>query len=237
MEVIDQKLNALIAAYDKLICGIDSEAMESQERAYGGIVRAGKGKLVENLATELVKIAWLDVLKQNRDRLDINKKKIPVKVKESYILNMNDKIIKDYLLANKHKLIYKFGTDVHVYIDNELLLPIECKAYTENAMMKRILFDAELMKEAKNINTYFLFQLESQLGGDISQLNETTFGSASTHVLMSHTDVELKVITLLKGERAVEKPIHKKEFYKPLKKKELQKALNIFTKALEVKAI
>lgn len=99
-------------------------------------------------------------------------------------------------------------------------------------MLKRILFDAKLMKEAVGTNTYYLVQLESQLGGDYSELNEVTYGSPATHALLSHVDVELIIITLLKGERKVDRPIHKIEFYKELKMKELKKAVEIFAKAL-----
>ena len=75
MNTVETKLNALIAAYNKLVKGIDDAAAMDQERAYGGIIRAGKGKLVENLAHHLVQIAWVDVLNQNHSRIEINKKK------------------------------------------------------------------------------------------------------------------------------------------------------------------
>ena len=61
------------------------------------------------------------------------------------------------------------------------------------------------MKEAVGTDTYYLVQLESQLGGDYSELNDITYGSPATHALLSHVDVELKIITLLKGERKVDK--------------------------------
>ena len=42
-------------------------------------------------------------------------------------------------------------------------------------------------------------------------------GSPRSHVLMSFfPNVSLKIITLLEGERKVDRPIHKKEFFKPL---------------------
>ena len=51
-KTVQDKLNVLIAAYDQLIRGIENAAAMQQDRAYGGIVRAGKGKLVENTYTE-----------------------------------------------------------------------------------------------------------------------------------------------------------------------------------------
>ena len=100
-------------------------------------------------------------------------------------------------------------------------------------MIKRILFDADLMKEVAGCETYYLLQLESQLGGDYSELNDVTYGSPSTNALMSHVDINLEIITLLKGERKIDEPIHKPAYFKELKIKQLEKALMIFVKALE----
>ena len=233
LSTIDKKLGTLIAAYNKLIQGIDIEASLSHDRAYGGIIRAGKGTLVENLTSNLVQIAWEDILHQSRNRIAINKKKMPIGISDAYIERISDPKVKEYVIKHRAGLIYKFGTDVQVFVDKKLVMPIECKAYTENAMLKRILFDAALMKEAVGTKTYYLVQLESQLGGDYSELNDVTYGSPATHALLSHVDVELKIITLLKGERKVDKPIHKAEFFKELKVKELMKAVNIFADGLK----
>ena len=74
MTIVETKLNTLITTYDKLVKGIDEQAAISRDRAYGGVIRAGKGELVESLVTHLVQIAWEDVLHQNRARMEINKK-------------------------------------------------------------------------------------------------------------------------------------------------------------------
>lgn len=228
MTTVETKLNTLIAAYNKLVKGIDDEAAMSHDRAYGGIIMAGKGELVESMATHLVQIAWEDVLHQSRTRMEINKKKMPIGINDKYIERISDPRVKEYVKKHRAELVYKFGTDVQVFVDGRLVLPIECKAYSENAMLKRILFDAELMKEAVGTETYYLVQLESQLGGDYSELNDVTYGSPATHALLSHVDVELKIITLLKGERKVDKPIHKAEYFKELKMSELKKAVDLF---------
>lgn len=47
----------LIEAYNLLVKGIESEAIEDEDRAYGGMIRAGKGLLVESLAKRLIEIA------------------------------------------------------------------------------------------------------------------------------------------------------------------------------------
>lgn len=233
MNNIKAKLEILISAYNKLVKGIDSTATASSDRAYGGIIRAGKGKLVESITSNLVEIAWTEVLHQKSSRMEINKKKTPIGISDEYIARIADPKVKAYVQSHRSSLVYKFGTDVQVFIDGKLVLPIECKAYSENAMLKRILFDAELMKEAVGTDTYYLVQLESQLGGDYSELNDITYGSPATHALLSHVDVELKIITLLKGERKVDRPIHKAEFFKELKMSELLKAVDLFATALK----
>ena len=69
-------IKSIIAAYDRLIKNIEEEAIHSEDgRAYGGIVRAGKGKLVENIAKILVKLAW-NRLNQDEERLKILGKKL-----------------------------------------------------------------------------------------------------------------------------------------------------------------
>ena len=72
---VRKKINTIIAAYNNVVGSIDNAAMHSTDRAYGGIVRSGKGKLLEAMTAELVTIAWVDVLEQRRERLNINKEK------------------------------------------------------------------------------------------------------------------------------------------------------------------
>lgn len=100
-------------------------------------------------------------------------------------------------------------------------------------MIKRILIDFHLLKMLyPNISCY-LFQLESQLGGDYSALPETIFGSKSTHSIMSYFEsVNLNIITLLRGERDINKPIHKN--FKPLEEYILNKAIKLMENELKV---
>ena len=51
-------IDDLIALYNGVVGSIETEAESSVDRAYGGIVRAGKGKLVEEIARDLVRLAW-----------------------------------------------------------------------------------------------------------------------------------------------------------------------------------
>ncbi len=96
---------------------------------------------------------------------------------------------------------------------------IECKTYTENAMLKRIMVDFTLLKNVLPNLKCVLLQLESQLAGDYSQVNKKIiYGSHSTHTIMSYFDVDLYILTLLEGERKVDEPIHQHTYYKELKK-------------------
>lgn len=99
-------------------------------------------------------------------------------------------------------------------------------------MIKRILIDFHLLKTIfPNISCY-LFQLESQLGGDYSELPETIYGSKSTHSIMSYfEDVDLNIITFLKGERNINKPIHKN--FKPLEENILNKTIKLMENELK----
>lgn len=85
-------------------------------------------------------------------------------------------------------------------------------------MLKRILVDFSLLKSLHPDLICCLFQLESMLGGQYAHpLAHPQLGSPKSHVLMSFfPNVDLKIITLLEGERKVDRPIHKKPFFKPL---------------------
>ena len=81
-------------------------------------------------------------------------------------------------------------------------------------MLKRIMVDFTFMKKLwPNLNC-FLLQLENFMGGDYAELQKKIiYGSKPTHTILSQFDVDLKIITLLEGNRHVERPIHKKEFF------------------------
>jgi hypothetical protein len=97
-------------------------------------------------------------------------------------------------------------------VDDQFKLAVECKAYTENAMLKRILVDFTLLKQVYPNLKFILLQLESQLGGDYSSGKIIKYGSPSTHTLLSYFDIDLNIITLLEGERKVDQPIHSHNF-------------------------
>lgn len=126
-----------------------------------GAVRYTKGKIVEDITKDIIRMAWSKI-SSDEDRLRMDKKKVTIKT--------NDEI-------------YKLSQDIHVYIDDVFRISVECKSYTEVAMYKRVLIDASLLKEAvPTINAFFVIQLENFLGGDYGKRVEPK-GSESVIIL------------------------------------------------------
>lgn len=228
-------LNDIIKEYDTVIKVVDSEAHslnEDGERAYGGYIRATKGRLQEHITKRLIEISWGIELNQNMSRLDINSTKIDIPINKFYISHLPD-YLQDYIKKHLTEYFYGLSVDRQIFIDNIFVSGIECKAYTENAMLKRILVDFMLLKtKYENINCH-LFQLESMLGGDYSKLNDNEYGSKVSHTIMSYfPTVNLDILTFIEGERDVKKPIHDKRYYKPLPLKSLKKGINIIVNDL-----
>ncbi len=221
-------VDKLLEAYDLLVKGIEFTATEDAVRAFGGVIRAGKGKLVESLANHAVRIAW-DRLGQDFCRITTNSKKIHIPLNKTYLDRVTSPEVKKWISDNIRSFYYGLSTDIHVFIDDVFVMGIECKAYTENAMIKRILVDFTLLKSIYPSLSSVLFQLESQLGGDYSHISKSIiYGSTSSHTIMSYFDVDLVILTLLEGERNVDKPIHKADYFKPLTKDGLEKSISTF---------
>lgn len=220
-DAIEKAVKNVTLIYDNVVKNIDNAASESLNRAYGGMVRMSKGSLVENIADVIILAAW-ESIGGSRWDIQINSLKFEVPIKEEYIKKLCDPEIESTLKNHN----YRISVDRHVFIRKKFVLGLECKAFTENAMIKRILVDFYLLKTLfPNISCY-LVQLESQLGGDFSECNERTLGSPSTHTLLSYfPTVDLNIITLVRGERKVEKPIHKKAYYKPIDENQVRKAI------------
>ena len=226
----DTTLDAIFDTYNNVVKVIDDEANDTAERAYGGVVRSVKGWLQEYITHSLVYIAWHELGGSN-DRININKHRVKIPIKKDYILKIVNKEIRDYIIKNIFDYHYKLSVDKHVFIDGKFVMGIECKAYTENAMIKRILVDFGLLCSVyPNISCY-LFQLESQLGGDYAELSDVVYGSHPTHTIMSYFDTTLTIVTLLQGERNVSKPIYKE--FKPLIKKHLTQAKDLLKKDMQ----
>ncbi len=226
-------LDDILKAYEILVKGIESDALNDDERAFGGIIRSAKGKLVESIAQHLVEIAWQN-LGGNENRLSLERQVMRIPINKSYISKIKSKEVREHILNNLEDYFYGLKTDVHVSIDNKLVMGIECKAYTENAMLKRILVDFTLLKSVFPNIKCVLLQLESQLTGDYSQpRKKITFGSPSTHTLLSYFDVDLHIITLLEGERKVDQPIHSSKYYKSLERDILESSIKVIEDLLK----
>lgn len=219
--------------YESVARGVDAAAAKQSGRAYGGVVRAEKGKLVETIARNLIRAAWI-ARGEDEKRLAFDlHPKYDIPITAEYVDGIADAEIREEIRANIGKYKIRHGTDVHVYADGEFVLSAECKAYAENAMLKRILFDARLLRTKFPDLRFALVQLESQLGGDYSRLPANPRGSPQSRTLMSYMrEVDLTIITLLEGERKVARPIHKAEFYKPLTAESLQNAAATLAKLL-----
>jgi hypothetical protein len=226
-------VQSLINAYEFLVKGIDSKAKDSEDRAYGGIIRAGKGMLVESLGKSLVEIAWKE-LGNKPVRLSTERQTVKIPLNEMYLNRIKSPEVKKYIKDNIKDFYYLLKTDIHVYIDGKFKIAMECKAYTENAMLKRILVDFTLFKQVYPDLSFVLLQLESQSGGDYSSLNSIKYGSPSTHTLLSYFDIDLNILTLLEGERKVDKPIHKPECYKSLRAESILTVLEVIKNLLSI---
>lgn len=217
---LDQQLCAAISDYEDTVSGLF-------EVTAGGTLRSAKGKLVERLARRLVKIAWRWADRDD-DALEFRSGKHRVPINREYVNEIQNPVVKQHVIDNIDSYTYGLGCDVQCYVNDEFKLAIECKAYSEAAMLKRIMVDASLLQSVYPELRFALFQLESQLGGDYSDLTHPPLGSPSAHTIMSQfgVDVSVSVITLLHGERHVKRPIHRREYYKELQLSGLRNALD-----------
>lgn len=233
------ELNKIIEQYNSVITVVDNEAHELEEdgeRAYGGYVRATKGRLQEYITKRLIEIAWGIELNQDMNRLNINSIKINIPINQFYIANFPS-YLQEYIRNHLNEYFYGLSVDRQIFIDGNFISGIECKAYTENAMLKRILVDFMLLKTQIPNLICHLFQLESMLGGDYSQLNDLEYGSTVSNTIMSYfPTVKLNILTFIEGERNVNKPIHNPLYYKPLPLQSLEKGINIICSDLSTYA-
>lgn len=106
-------------------------------------IRSQKGKLVEELTREIIREAWKRT-GRDENRLEFKRKKFKIQPR-SDVRVMDLELLKS--VENFNSLSYYLGVDIHTFIDGEFCLGVECKAYTENAMLKRILVDFWLLKK------------------------------------------------------------------------------------------
>lgn len=199
--------------YDKSIRKTQRLYADRRSRDTAGGVRHTKGDIVEEITRELIRIAWSRI-SNDQNRLKIDRRKVVID---------NDK---------DPEALYRISQDIHVYVDDEFRISIECKSYTEVAMYKRILVDASLLKaKVPAIKNFYVVQLENFMGGDYSTVIDAK-GSPSVKALNHFfPELNIKVLTLLDGDRDIKKPIHKPEYYKSLNNDRLNYAIDQFQKA------
>lgn len=198
--------------YKQFVTYYDFKIKETQSITYGGRIRALKGSLVETLCEDLVKQAWQDI-KGSHERISIGRRV--------------------YYFTDRRGNRYGLSQDKQVYIDGQFRLSIECKAYAELAMYKRVIVDCHILQSRFPDLNFCLFQLESMLGGDYAEDPDHPKGSPGVHVVNSFfPHIKLDIITLLDGERKVDQPIHKLPFYKPMRPQRIAFALNYFENVL-----
>ena len=211
----------------------EETAASDEERAFGGVIRAAKGKLVEGMAPHIVRLSWAECggAPERLSFGDVKTYRVPVQ--PAYVSGLPPDI-RDYINARLDRHFYRAQVDLHLFVDGKFSVGIECKAFTENAMIKRILVDFRLLKSQHPDLICCLLQLESQLGGSYSNpLDTPQTGSPSTHTLLSYfPEVTLNIITLLEGERKVDRPIHQAQHFKQLNPAVLEHAINQFAALL-----
>ncbi len=185
---------------------------------------------MERMARDIVTTAWF-AKTGNQDGIRFAKGRHRIDLNLHYLARLPDGI-RQFISANKENYYHGLGCDVQVHIDDRFTLAVECKAYSENAMLKRILVDATLLESKYPELRFALFQLESMLGGDYSETIVEPKGSPASHTIMSYFDVNLNIVTLLDGERHIDHPIHKQQFYKPLSMASLRRAVQQFERLL-----
>ena len=55
------KIKEIIEYYDTVVKVVDKNALNTQDRTYGGVIRSVKGKLQEHITEKVIELAWQSV--------------------------------------------------------------------------------------------------------------------------------------------------------------------------------
>lgn len=208
-----------------------TDSIHSMYKMTGGQIRSAKGKLVVNLLDAIVRQAWGEM--GEPERLEIQTQRVEIPINADYVRNLTPQATKAHVEENIEGCIYRVELDRAVLIDERLVLGIECKSYTENAMLKRALKDFELTLQRHPEMLFCLFQLENALGGDYGEPSKMDYlGSESTHTLLSHSPVRLEIITLLNENRTTQREIHRPAHFKALPLENVEACIRKFQRLL-----
>lgn len=208
-----------------------TDSIHSMYEMTGGEIRSAKGKLVVNLLDAIVRQAWGEM--GEPERLEIRTQRVEIPINADYIRNLTPQATKAHVEENIEGYICRVELDRAALIDERLVLGIECKSYTENAMLKRVLKDFELTLQLHPKMLFCVFQLENALGGDYGEPCKTDYlGSESTHTLLSHSPVRLEIITLLNENRTTQREIHRPAHFKALPLENVEACVKKFQRLL-----
>ena len=210
-----------------------TDSIRSMYTMTGGQIRSAKGKLVVNLLDAIVRQAWGEM--GEPERLEIRTQRVEIPINADYVRNLTPQATKAHVEENIEGYIYRVELDRAVSIDERLVLGIECKSYTENAMLKRVLKDFELTLQRHPEMLFCVFQLENALGGDYGEPCKMDYlGSELTHTLLSHSPVRLEIITLLNGNRTTQREIHQPDHFKALPLENVEACVKKFQRLLSL---
>lgn len=218
-------------ANSESIVRLYTDSIRSMYTMTSGEIRSKKGKLVPKILDAIVRQAWHEI--GALDRLEIRRQRVEVPINAYYVRTLTPESTKTHVKENIAGYIYRVELDRAVLIDERLVLGIECKSYTENAMLKRVLKDFELTLQRHPEMLFCVFQLENALGGDYGEPCKMDYlGSESTHTLLSHSPVCLEIITLLNGNRTTQREIHRPAHFKALPLENVEACVKKFQRLL-----
>ena len=201
-------VDSIIALYESNFNSFENCASEASN--YGGYLRGHKGAFLESLTKNIVEIAFKESGINGTLTIDSKKRKI-------YDDN-ND--------------FYKFSIDVQVFVDDIPFFTIECKNYCDISMFKRVVYDSVVAQRFQNVPQTYLIQFEDSMNcsGNVPFLNNSSTVNFCLNVMNNNN---LKIITLLQGQRNSNRPINKKEFHKTLERSVVIAVKNEFKTAFQ----
>ena len=78
-----------LTLYDRVVQGVDEQASDQENRAYGGKLRSVKGELVEKMARDIIRLGWQDI-GGKQERLSFGNKKYKVYVTDDQSIHKSD---------------------------------------------------------------------------------------------------------------------------------------------------
>lgn len=182
--------------------------IENMINKNGGEVRGEKEKVPIALAKDIVPYA------AKKAGLDLTKLRIVEKeyhyipfYNADYLIKL-DNALANYIVDNIEEYNIPIESDMAIYYENDFIISMELKAYTEISMLKRLAFEFRELRRCYPTVEFVILQLENALGGDFGSNNYQIVGSPSFHSIMAAAGVPVEVLTLLDGKRSSYKAIH-----------------------------